>query len=37
MKAWLYGIGLATLPVGYVGLMLATHQPIEWAVLLLIM
>ena len=35
MKKWLLGIGLATLPVLYVGLMLATGQPIEWRVVVL--
>ena len=33
MKYWIYGIGLALLPVAYVGLMLLTGQPIEWPVL----
>ena len=33
MKNWIYGIGLALLPISYVGLMLATGQPIEWPVL----
>jgi hypothetical protein len=32
MKNWIFGIGLASLPVIYVGLMLATHEPIEWYV-----
>ncbi len=33
MKAWLYGIGLALLPIVYVVLMKVTHEPIDWAVL----
>jgi len=33
MKFWLYGIGLALLPVIYVGVMVFTGQPIEWWVL----
>lgn len=36
MKNWIYGICLALLPLSYVGLMLATRQPIEWEVLALI-
>ena len=33
MKVWIYGIGLALLPISYVGLMLFTKEPIEWSVL----
>ena len=33
MKYWIYGIGLALLPVSYVGVMLLTGQPVEWPVL----
>jgi membrane protein implicated in regulation of membrane protease activity len=36
MKRWILGIGLAMLPVACVGLMLATHEPIEWGVVALI-
>ena len=35
MKKWTLGIGLALLPALYVGLMLATGQPIEWSVVAL--
>lgn len=35
MKKILYGIGLISLPIVYVGLMLGTDQPIEWSVLVL--
>jgi hypothetical protein len=37
MKKWIFGFGLTLLPVCYVGLMLATHEPIDWIVLVLIM
>jgi ABC-type bacteriocin/lantibiotic exporter with double-glycine peptidase domain len=36
VKNWILGIGLALLPLCYVGLMLATHEPIDWTVLVLI-
>jgi len=35
MKTWIYGVCLALLPVTYIGLMLATRQPVEWEVLAL--
>lgn len=35
MKKWVLGIGLAMLPIAYVGLMVATAQPIEWSVVAL--
>ena len=35
MKKWILGIGLAMLPLLYVGLMIATGQPIEWVVVAL--
>jgi ABC-type bacteriocin/lantibiotic exporter with double-glycine peptidase domain len=35
MKNWILGLGLALLPASYVGLMLATHEPIDWVVLVL--
>jgi hypothetical protein len=33
MKKIIYAIGLVSLPFIYVGVMLATRQPIDWAVL----
>lgn len=33
MKKLIYGAGLISLPLVYVGLMLGTSQPIEWSVL----
>ena len=37
MKNWIFGIGLALLPLCYVGLMLVTHEPIDWIVLVLML
>lgn len=35
MKPWIHGIGLALLPVSYIGLKYFTKEPIEWSVLVL--
>ena len=37
MKNWILGIGLALLPLCYVGLMVATHEPIDWIVLVVML
>jgi len=37
LKNWILGIGLALLPLCYVGLMVATHEPIDWIVLVVML